>query len=66
MYERFVSSLRQEENSDEDNSFIKQMSDIIPIKDLKHVALTKIPNYGTMPARTNLFKDIGVGMIVLF
>ncbi|NDB29927.1 hypothetical protein EB151_10305 [archaeon] len=37
------------------------MSDIIPIKDLKHVALTKLPNYGTMSARTSLLKDVAKG-----
>ena len=61
MYTSFVSALGQEENSGEDNAFIKQMADIIPIKDLKHVALTKLPNYGTMPARTNLLKEVAKG-----
>ena len=61
MYKQFIDSFFPEEDATEDNAFIRQMADIIPLKDLKHVALTKIPNYNTMPARTNLFKDVGLG-----
>ena len=61
MYKQFVDSFFPEEDATEDNDFIKEMADIIPIKDIKNVLLTKLPLYTTERGRTDLLSGIGKG-----
>jgi len=58
VYEQFIMNIISGEDCSEDNNFIKEMSEIIDIKDMKHVLLTKLSNYRTMDARNELIKDI--------
>jgi len=58
MYEQFISNIVEEEDSTVDNAYIKEMSTIVDIKDIKHILKTKLNAYNTMTSKTSLMSNI--------
>ena len=58
MYNKFVENVVSQENPSEDNLFIQEMSEIVDIKDIKHIMRSKLINYKTMQARNDLLANI--------
>ena len=58
LYKQFVGDVLKEEDPTDDNLFIKEMSEIVDIKDIKHIVKTKLSAYETMTSKTNLMSNI--------